>query len=123
MNDLRRDDRAAMMMLIAIILLIGFVALAGMVARVAQIPEQSALERQDLFLDEAARVASAVQEAIGIAQSDPDPVAVLNGTLSHLQHVEAGRGYVFSFSIAPDLRVEARLADASSSLVMDIGPP
>lgn len=83
-----------MMLLTAVILIIGFIALAGMAGRVAQLPEKAVLDRQDIFFDEADRVVDGIQQALDVYPScDAMDLAGLEDTMVHMQFVEGGRGF------------------------------
>lgn len=94
-----RDDRAQMMLLTAIILLLGFVALAGMVARVAQVPQETLREQRGPAVLEMTALARSLEDIMErLAEGEdkvPDYLDNVTAVLGHVRLVEASRGYQF----------------------------
>lgn len=102
-----------MMMLSAILLLIGFVALAGMMARVNQLATQTTSESTRLILGEVGPVRRSLDDAVlrlraptsqqglglGTATTPTLEQAVV-GLLEQQEELEASRGFVMDYSIA-----------------------
>lgn len=96
-----RDDRAQMMLLTAVILLIGFVALAGMVARVSQLPQETVQESRDPVFAQIENIAEGMGNLIVEANAthnlalDPvDTKAMLDNGIVYFEQLLRARGYV-----------------------------
>lgn len=97
-----------MMLLTAVVLIIGFVALAGMVARVSQLAGQAAREQNRPMLREVEPMLGAVNDAIatGLPGATPPVVAgtaafddALVDVLRHLRATEAGQSILLDWTI------------------------
>lgn len=108
------------MLLTAVILIIGFIALAGMAGRVAQIPEKAVLDRQDIFFEEADRVVDGIQQALDVYPTcDALDLDGLADTMAHMQFVEAGRGFALWSDVScpdSDPVVTFRLASETAAI-------
>ncbi|HUR25156.1 MAG TPA: hypothetical protein VM327_03970 [Candidatus Thermoplasmatota archaeon] len=92
---LRSDGSGQMMMLSAIVLLVGFVALAGMVARVNQLGNQTGIEARHAILDQVDPMSDAIDR--GIATLGKRTVAV--GLTSGSTTVTAPVGSFSAFDV------------------------
>lgn len=95
-----------MMMLGAIVLVLGFLALAGMIARVQMVGSQTGREQQRPVLLEVAPMKEGLQDAIsGLSAAGYTPGtaaydAAVAGLMQHMRVLEASRGFLFESTLA-----------------------
>lgn len=119
----RRDSESGQMLLLtAIILAIGFIALAGMAARIEQIPDEAEAIQEDLFFAEVDLVVAGLEEAMDtLAEQSTEPLgnatflASVDGAVAHLVHTERGRG----FQVTPGSLV-CKMVSGDARLEMDV---
>ena len=102
---LERDDRAQLMLLTAVILLIGFFALAGMVARVSQLSDETLQERRRSTVVEAQAAVDGLDRALGrletmdtidpVAENMANYTAAADLLVNNLGVLERARGFQF----------------------------
>ena len=80
-RGLRRDDAGQMMMLSAVLLLIGFVALAGMVARVNQLGTQTTTESRKSVLAESGPLQDALDGGLSALAKRTASATVTSGSV------------------------------------------
>ncbi len=103
------DSSGQMMMLAAVVLLVGFIALAGMVARVGVLGAQTGREQQRAMFLELDPMIDGVNDAVSRLESeggfepltDDDNAALyedaIRGVLEHMRRLEASRGFLFEY--------------------------
>ncbi len=116
------------MLLTAVVLVIGFVALAGVVARVQQAGEATARIQDNTVREEAIRISSLVDDMLaGVkenqttlpADEDTDAFrSAVNRSLAHLTLYEQQRGLRLTYTYVCDgalaMRIEIRLHDPTA---------
>lgn len=100
--DQDRLDGGQMMLLAAIVMVVGFVALSGMLARVAQLSGETVREQEDPVIVEMDVVANGIRiVSNSTAAAHPDCTATTNKTLAdamaHLRFVESSRGFFMQY--------------------------
>ncbi|MHB8634174.1 MAG: hypothetical protein ACYDBQ_09450 [Thermoplasmatota archaeon] len=107
-RHLRGDDGGQMMLLSAVVLIIAFVALTGMVARVAQLAKTTTTEASSPTINGIEPMLTGANLAIANLLPNYNVAtsagrwAYQNATLAaaqHLEALEAGQGYVMSFAL------------------------
>jgi hypothetical protein len=97
------DASAQMMLLTAFVLVIAFVAMTGMIARLAQLPELTRQSADRPIFLEGGALATGVQSALEDLNIIIDPeqdgtgmdtyTTAIDGAMAHLQTLESARGY------------------------------
>ncbi|HUR64586.1 MAG TPA: hypothetical protein VM241_08910 [Candidatus Thermoplasmatota archaeon] len=111
-ESLAADDRGQMMLLAAVVLIIGFVALGGMVSRVAQLAGQASKEQDRPLMREVDPLLGALNAAVdsgpaakglalytGVSQGSAAYDNAVLALLRSLRQVEAGQGILMDWSL------------------------
>lgn len=99
-----------MMMLAAVVLVVGFIALAGMIARVGELGTQTGREQQRALLlevgpmkegldDAMARLLTEAGHSTATEEGKVRYEAAIEGVLAHMRLLEASRGFLMEYEL------------------------